>query len=211
MGKGKLARFKENLDFKNMIQLPEAMAGKWSDFFGNSNPIVLELACGHGDYTLQLAKLFPEKNIIGLDRKGARMWRGAKTALKENITNAAFLRIYIDHCETHFAQNEVSEIWITFPDPHPTKDRKKLTHPMFLNRYEKFLIKGGKINLKTDDEHLYQYTLDLIKLNKYILHKNIDNLYASQDIKPELQIKTYYEKMWLEQNKTIKYIQFSLS
>lgn len=211
MGKSKLARFEENLHFKNMVQLPEPMAGKWSDFFGNNNPLVLELACGHGDYTVQLAKLFPEKNFIGIDRKGARMWRGAKTAITQNLNNAAFLRIFIDHCDLHFAPNEVSEIWITFPDPHPTKDRKKLTHPLFLNRYVKFLEKGGKVNLKTDDDHLYHFTLSLIEQNKFELHKNIENLYQTGDIAPELQIKTYYEKMWLERNKTIKFLRFSIS
>ncbi|NUM32153.1 MAG: tRNA (guanosine(46)-N7)-methyltransferase TrmB [Bacteroidetes bacterium] len=210
MGKSKLARFAENNSFKNMIQLPEPMAGKWSDFFGNKNPLVLELACGHGDYTVQLAKLYPEKNFIGIDRKGARMWRGAKTAIAENLNNVAFLRIFIDHCDLHFAQNEVSEIWITFADPHPTKDRKKLTHPLFLNRYIKFLENGAKINLKTDDDHLYHFTLDIIRQNKFIIHKNIENLYFSDEITPELQIKTYYEKMWLEKNKTIKFLQFSM-
>lgn len=209
MGKNKLARFEENKLLKNLIQLPEPMAGQWSNFFQNKNPIVLELACGHGDYTVQLAKLFPAKNFIGIDRKGARMWRGAKTALNENISNAAFLRIFIDHCDLHFAKNEVSEIWITFPDPHITKNRKKLIHPLFLERYRKFLVDGGKINLKTDDEHLYQYTLELIENNKYKLHESIENIYETENLIPELKIKTYYEKMWLLQNKTIKYLQFS--
>lgn len=210
MGKSKLARFEENRSFKNMIQLPEPMAGKWHEFFGNNNPIVLELACGHGDYTVELAKLFPQKNFIGIDRKGARMWRGAKSAITDNLKNAAFLRIYIDHCDLHFDKDEVSEIWITFADPHPNKDRKKLTHPLFLNRYTKFLKKGGKINLKTDDEHLYQYTLNLIEQNNFTLFENISNLYALPSIKPELNIKTYYEKKWLEHNKTIKFLQFSI-
>lgn len=211
MGKNKLARFEQNLTFGNMVQLPEPMAGKWNDFFGNSNPVTLELACGHGAYTVGLAALYPERNFIGIDRKGARMWRGAKTALDEKLNNAAFLRIQIDHCTTHFAPSEVDEIWITFPDPQPNKDRKKLTHPMFLDRYRRFLKPGGFINLKTDDEHLYGYTLDLIAQQNHTLVENIANVYASVPVRPELDIKTYYELKWLEKGKTIRYLKFTLN
>lgn len=210
MGKNKLARFEQNLTFKNMVQLPESMAGKWHDFFGNQNPITLELACGHGAYTVGLARLFPNRNFIGIDRKGARMWKGAKTAIEENLDNAAFMRIQIDHCAEHFAPNEVDEIWITFADPQPNKDRKKLTHPMFLTRYKQFLKPDGIINLKTDDDHLYEYTLDLIKERNYELLENQNDIYNWPEITEELKIKTYYELKWLEKGKTIKYLKFRI-
>ena len=210
MGKNKLARFEQNLTFKNMVQLPESMAGKWSDFFENNKSITLELACGHGAYTVGLARLFPERNFIGIDRKGARMWKGAKTAIDENLDNAAFMRIQIDHCAEHFAPNEVDEIWITFADPQPNKDRKKLTHPMFLTRYKQFLKPDGIINLKTDDDHLYEYTLDLIKEKNYELLENQNDIYNWEDITEELKIKTYYELKWLQIGKTIKYLKFRI-
>jgi len=210
MGKNKLARFEQNLTFKNMIQLPETMKGQWNAFFENNQPITLELACGHGAYTVGLSRLFPHRNFVGIDRKGARMWKGAKTALEENLNNAAFMRIQIDHCAEHFAPGEVEEIWITFPDPQPNKDRKKLTHPMFLERYKQFLKPEGLIHLKTDDDHLYEYTLDLIKQNNYTVLQNISDVYASDSVSDELNIKTYYEQKWLEKGKTIKYIRFQL-
>jgi tRNA (guanine-N7-)-methyltransferase len=210
MGKNKIARFEQNLTFKNMVQRPEPMAGMWAAFFNNTKPITLELACGHGAYTVGLSRLYPERNFIGIDRKGARMWRGAKTAIEENLENAAFMRIQIDHCAEHFANNEVDEIWITFPDPQPNKDRKKLTSPMFLNRYKQFLKPGGTINLKTDDDHMYEYTLDLIKENNYELLENISNVYAQPEVSDELNIKTYYELKWLQNGKTIKFIKFRI-
>ncbi len=210
MGKNKLARFEQNLTFKNMVQLPESMAGKWNEFFGNTNGITLELACGHGAYTVGLARLFEERNFIGIDRKGARMWKGAKTALAENLEHAAFMRIQIDHCAEHFAANEIDEIWITFADPQPNKDRKKLTHPMFLERYKQFLKPDGIIHLKTDDDHLYAYTLDLIYEKKYVLLENQNDIYAWSGITDELKIKTYYEQKWLGIGKTIKYLRFQI-
>ena len=210
MGKNKLARFEQNLTFKNMVQLPESMAGKWNDFFKNTKLITLELACGHGAYTVGLARLFPERNFIGIDRKGARMWKGAKTAIEENLDNAAFIRIQIDHCAEHFSANEVDEIWITFADPQPNKDRKKLTHPMFLARYKQFLKLDGIINLKTDDDHLYEYTLDLITEKNYELLENQNDIYNWDDITEELKIKTYYEQKWLQIGKTIKYLKFRI-
>lgn len=193
-----------------MIQLPETMKGKWNAFFENDQPITLELACGHGAYTVGLSRLFPHRNFVGIDRKGARMWKGAKTALEENLTNAAFMRIQIDHCAEHFAAGEIEEIWITFPDPQPNKDRKKLTHPMFLERYKQFLKPDGLIHLKTDDDHLYEYTLDLIYQNNYTILQNIKDVYAADTVSDELNIKTYYEQKWLEKGKTIKYLRFQL-
>ena len=210
MGKNKLARFEQNLTFKNMVQVPEAMAGKWSDFFKNDNPITLELACGHGAYTVGLGRMFKEKNFIGIDRKGARMWKGAKTALEENLENVAFMRIQIDHCAEHFAKNEIDEIWITFPDPQPNKDRKKLTHPMFLNRYKQFLKPEGILHLKTDDDHLFEYTLELINDQGFQILEQSRDIYAMDTIKEELKIKTYYELKWLETGKKIKYIKFKI-
>jgi tRNA (guanine-N7-)-methyltransferase len=193
-----------------MVQLPEPMAGKWHNFFENNHPIILELACGHGAYTIGLAKLNAQNNYIGIDRKGARMWKGAKTAIDENLNNAAFLRIQIDHCTEHFGPNEVDEIWITFADPQPNKDRKKLTHPMFLKRYKQFLKSDGIIHLKTDDDHLYAFTLDLIKENNYELLENQTDIYNWTDITDELKIKTYYELKWLEKGKRIKYLKFKI-
>ena len=193
-----------------MVQLPEPMAGKWKDFFGNDKPLTLELACGHGAYTVGLARLFPDRNFIGLDRKGARMWKGAKTCIEENLPNAAFMRIQIDHCALHFAKDEVEEIWITFPDPQPNKDRKKLTNPMFLDRYKQFLKPTGIINLKTDDDDLYAYTLDLIKEKNYELLESNNDIYNWPEITEELKIRTYYEMKWLEKGKTIKYIKFRI-
>jgi tRNA (guanine-N7-)-methyltransferase len=210
MGKNKLARFEQNLGFKNMVQLPEDMQGKWHAFFNNNNPITLELACGHGAYTVGLSRLFPNRNFIGIDRKGARMWRGAKTALEENLDNAAFLRIQIDHCDQHFTTDEIDEIWITFPDPHPEKDRKKLTSPLFINRYKKFLKKDGLIHLKTDSDEMYEFTMAQIKANGFRLLEHDNNIYAADKVSPELEIKTYYEQKWLAMGKTIKYIRFQL-
>lgn len=210
MGKNKLARFEQNLTFPNMVQVPESMKGKWAKFFKNENPVCLELACGHGAYTVGLARLHPETNYIGIDRKGARMWKGAKTALEENLNNAAFLRIQIDHCDEHFDTGEVDSIWITFPDPQPNKDRKKLTHPLFLRRYVKFLKPGGSIHLKTDDEHLYEYTLDLLKELNIVPDIILEDVYMHQNISDELNIKTYYEQKWLREGKTIRYIKFRL-
>ena len=210
MAKNKLARFAQNLTFPNLVQLPEPMAGKWPDFFGNKNPITLELACGHGAYTVGLSRLYPERNFIGIDRKGARLWKGARTAIEENLGNAAFMRIFIDHCDLHFAPGEVDEIWITFPDPQPNKDRKKLTHPMFLERYRRFLRPGGSVHLKTDDDHLTDYTLHLIEKENLPLIEFMNDVYSTPGLKEDLKIRTYYESKWLESGKKIKYIRFGI-
>src|SRR5688500_13990868 len=151
MGQKKLARFEELGSFKNVLQFPKDMAGKWKDFFGNNNPITLELACGKGEYTLGLAQLYPERNFIGIDLKGNRIWVGARKALNEELTNVAFLRTQIDHINSYFSAGEVSGIWITFPDPQlrVSKAKKRLTHPKFLRLYQQFLAPGGLIHLKT--------------------------------------------------------------
>ncbi|MFI3315827.1 MAG: tRNA (guanosine(46)-N7)-methyltransferase TrmB, partial [Rikenellaceae bacterium] len=187
MGKDKIRRFAENETFKCMVQ-PEfndiygssyALKGRWrEDFFKNDNPIVLELGCGRGEYTVGLAKAYPDKNFIGVDIKGARMWRGARTITDENIPNGGFLRTRIEFISSFFAENEVDEIWITFPDPQLKKNRvkKRLTSPMFLPLYSKFLKPEGSVNLKTDSLHLHLYTKEVIK------HNSLEQLIANDDI-----------------------------
>jgi len=165
LGKNKLKHLDELQTFSNVFQLQRDLKGKWNEFvFQNSNPITLELACGKGEYTLALARKFPQRNFIGIDIKGARIWRGARTALEEKIPNVAFLRTYIDHLEEYFSPGEVEEIWITFPDPYheKSKARKRLTSEKFLPRYKTILKPGGFIHLKTDDMQLYQFTLEKI-------------------------------------------------
>ena len=166
MGQKKLQRFEELKTFSNVLQFPENMPGKWNSFFNNSHPIVLELACGKGEYAVSLGKMFPEKNFIGVDLKGNRIWVGAKKALENNLNNVAFLRTQIDKIADYFAKNEVSEIWITFPDPQlrNSKAKKRLTHPKFLRSYQQFLIPGGLIHLKTDSPNLYEFTKLVIEM-----------------------------------------------
>ena len=185
--------------------------GKWrQEVFGNDNPLVLELACGKGDYTVGLAQMFPEINFIGIDIKGARMWRGAKTALEEGLKNAAFLRTEILHIHHFFSENEVDEIWITFPDPFLKKSRakKRLTSQRFLDIYRKFLKLGGIIHLKTDSQPLYDFTLEVIEEGAHQLLYHNDDIYAQPLDFNELEIKTYYERMHLENGRTIKYLKF---
>ena len=214
MGKDKLRRFAEIETFANVYQLEEgqALKGNWANnHFKNSNPIVLELACGKGEYSVNLARLFPDKNFIGIDYKGNRIWRGAKTAIEEGINNVAFLRIQIENILDYFAEGEIDEIWITFPDPQPqdSREKKRLTFPAFLNRYKLVLKPGGCVNLKTDNDQLYAYTVEkTVELN-LIVHKNTDHLYTSDLVDDVLSIKTYYEKKYLLHDKNINYIQFS--
>jgi tRNA (guanine-N7-)-methyltransferase len=219
--KNKLKRFAENMTFDNLFQYHYEevkdgffLKGKWGKaFFKNDQPIVLELGCGKGEYTIGLAKRYPDKNFIGIDIKGARMWRGLKTAKEEGLKNVAFVRTRINLVEYFFDTNEVSEIWITFPDPHARdrKARKRLTSPQFLNRYKKFLKHNGCIHLKTDNIVFFEYTLDVIK------ERNLELLLSSYDIYDgsidnELtQIQTFYEKKWLEHGTKIKYLKFKLN
>ena len=220
--KNKLKRFKENETFKNIVQPNRekitngtfSLKGKWNDFFGNDNPIVLELGCGKGEYTIGMAKQNKNKNFIGIDIKGARFWRGAKTAIEENVSNAAFLRTQIELIDGLFAANEVSEIWITFPDPQIKYKRTKhrLTNEAFLEKYKLILKEDGVVNLKTDSEFMHGYTLGL-------LHgKGLEVLYANHDVyknegspKEVLEIQTFYEKQYLEKGKPITYIKFRIS
>lgn len=219
MGKNKLKKFAEMETFDNVFQYPFAVVerdgfplkGRWkSDFFNNDNPIVLELGCGKGEYAVGLARRFPDKNYIGVDIKGARMWTGAKVAVKEGISNVAFLRTNIELIDRFFEAGEVSEIWITFPDPQMKKVRKRLTSTRFLDLYRNILIDNGIVHLKTDSPFLYTYTDALVKLNAFSTEVNTADLYNSDIVDDILEIKTFYEQQWLDRGLSIKYIKFHL-
>ena len=218
--KRKLARFAENETFPHLFQprmfppVDHELKGKWhSAFFKNEHPIVLELGCGRGEYTVNLAEKFPDKNFIGIDWKGARLWRGAKTSFENKMSNVAFLRIMIQNIGNYFSEDEVSEIWITFPDPQPqlSRERKRLTSPRFLNLYRQMLKKGGIIHLKTDNKPFYDYTIQVIKENNLRNIYSTDDLYHSDAGDEILGIKTTYEKMFLEKGFKICYLKFSLA
>ena len=195
-----------------MLEYPVAMPGKWSSFFKNDGPVILELACGKGEYALGLGALYPEKNFIGVDIKGNRIWVGARKALKENMNNVAFIRSQIDKINDYFSPGEVEEIWITFPDPQlrTSKAKKRLTHPRFLRLYQRLLRPGGKIHLKTDSPDLYRFTLSVIRLYELDLIENRDRLYSGQEISRELSIRTYYESLDIARSARVFYLQFSL-
>ena len=197
MGQKKLIRFAELKTFSNVLQYPEAMKGKWNEFFKNTNPITLELACGKGEYAVGLGRLYPGKNFIGVDQKGNRLWVGAKKALQQGLSNVAFLRIQIDKIHDYFDADEVSEIWITFPDPQlrTGKAKKRLTHPKFLRLYQDFLVPDGPIHLKTDSPNLYQFTKTVIEKYNCKLLEDADDLYEKQEISEDLKIKTHYEAL----------------
>ncbi|RZL51005.1 MAG: tRNA (guanosine(46)-N7)-methyltransferase TrmB [Pedobacter sp.] len=216
MGKDKLRKFAEIDTFPNVYQLHlgKVMKGKWAGaHFKNNNPIVLELACGKGEYSVGLAKLFPEKNFIGIDLKGNRIWRGARTGVDEGIHNLAFLRIQIEDILEYFAPGEIDEIWITFADPQPqeSREKKRLTFPGFLDKYKILLKPGGKVNLKTDNDGLYNYTVEKVADLNLLTHKNTNHLYKSEFADEVLSIKTHYERIYLKHDKNINYIQFSFS
>jgi len=214
MGKDKLRKFAEIATFKNVLQLAEGkvMKGQWARaHFGNQQPLVVELACGKGEYTVNLAQLFPDKNFIGIDYKGNRIWRGAKTALEEGIPNVAFLRIQIETLLDYFDQGEVDEIWITFPDPQPqiSREKKRLTSDKFLESYRKILKSGGFVNLKTDNDGLHAYTIAKLEELACPIHARTEDLYHSELVDDVLSIKTYYEKKYLAYQKNINYLKFS--
>lgn len=213
MGQKKLIRFEAIKHFDNVLEYPQNMPGKWSAFFKNDGPITLELACGKGEYAIGLGRMHPERNFIGIDIKGNRIWRGAKTALDEGLTNVAFVRSHIDKVTDYFAPCEVSEIWITFPDPQlrGSRAKKRLTHPRFLRLYKKILKEGGLVNLKTDSPDLYQFTLAVINLFELELLENTAEVYRQEIIKPELMIKTHYEALDIAQSNTIHYICFRIN
>lgn len=221
MGKGKLEKFKDNARFEHVIE-PEVkghvtvdhpLKGNWNtSFFKNNKPIVVELGCGKGEYTVGLARLFPKKNFIGVDIKGARIWRGAKTSFDEGLTNVAFLRTRIELINSFFAANEVDEIWITFPDPQMKKRRakKRLTSSGFLGRYQQFLKNNGWVNLKTDSTFLYEYTNAVVNKNKLVIHKNTADLYSENWTDKILSIQTHYEQLHIDEGDRINYIAFEL-
>jgi len=216
VGKDKLRRFAEIDTFSNVLQLDagKVLKGTWSkDQFENNNPVVLELACGKGEYTVNLARLFPDKNFIGVDYKGNRIWRGAKTALEENVNNVAFLRIQIENLIDYFGPAEVDEIWITFPDPQPqlSREKKRLTSPRYLDMYKHILKDGGFVNLKTDNDGLHAYTAEKIGELELNLHIKTEDVYHSEYADEVLSIKTYYEKKYLKVNKNINYLKFSFT
>lgn len=200
--------------FPNVVQLDAGLPykGKWAKvFFKNDNPVVLELACGKGEYTVNLAKLFPNKNFMGIDYKGNRIWRGAKDALEQGVANVGFLRIQIETILDYFSGGEIDEIWITFPDPQPqiSREKKRLTSPRFLEKYKQLLRPGGIVNLKTDNDGLHAYTAEKIGELGLELHVKTEDLYHSEHANEVLSIKTYYEKKYLKDNKNINYLKFS--
>jgi tRNA (guanine-N7-)-methyltransferase len=212
MAQKKLQRFAAIKTFPNVLEYPEGMAGQWNSFFKNSNPIVLELACGRGEYTVGLSALYPGKNFIGVDVKGNRLFIGAKQCLDGQQANAAFLRTQIERISEYFATGEVEEIWITFPDPQlrKSKAKKRLTHPRFLRLYHQFLKPGGLIHLKTDSPVLYKFTLAVCELYGLPVVKQTDNVYAADTVDPALAIKTHYEALDIAQSSKIHYCCFTL-
>ncbi|MEO6069494.1 MAG: tRNA (guanosine(46)-N7)-methyltransferase TrmB [Chitinophagaceae bacterium] len=212
MGQKKLIRFAELDTLANVLQYPQGMGGKWNEFFHNTAPITLELACGKGEYAVGLAQIYPDRNFIGVDQKGNRIWVGAKKAVAQKIKNVAFLRIQIDGITNCFNREEVDEIWITFPDPQLriSKDKKRLTHPKFLRMYQQILKPGGKINLKTDSPELFLFTKKVIQLYGCTLHEELDDVHRQPDVKPELSIKTHYEALDIAGSNKVHYLSFSL-
>lgn len=220
MGKNKLAKFANMEEYPHVFQYPFAvlqekgfeMKGKWNEkFFKNTNPIVLELGCGKGEYTVGLAKLYPENNFIGVDIKGARMWSGAKQSLEEGLSNVAFLRTHIELLANFFDQGEISEIWITFPDPQMNKVNKRMTSTRFMKLYGQFLKPNGVIHLKSDSNFMFAYTTEMVKLN------NLEVLFGTEDLCHSgmednvLTIKTFYEQQWIARGLNIKYVKFKYS
>ncbi|HSV09200.1 MAG TPA: tRNA (guanosine(46)-N7)-methyltransferase TrmB [Hanamia sp.] len=212
MAQKKLQRFSEIKMFPNVLEYPENMKEKWKDFFKNNHPVVLELACGKGEYAIGLAQLYPQKNLIGVDIKGNRLWVGAKFALKNDLKNVAFLRTQIDKINQYFSKDEVDEIWITFPDPQLrfSKAKKRLTHPKFLRLYQQIIKPGAKIHLKTDSPDLYHFTKTVIKLYQLVLVSDINNVYSEENLPAELAIQTHYEKLDIANSNAIFYLCFSL-
>lgn len=223
MGKGKLQKFAEMETFRNVFQYPYSviesvpfeMKGRWRDeYFHNQNPIVLELGCGKGEYTVGLARMFPDINFIGVDIKGARMHKGAKEAISENLANVAFLRTNIEFIDRFFGEDEVQEIWLTFSDPQMKNPRKRLSSTYFMERYRRFLVDKGIVHLKTDSNFLFTYTRYMVEHNSLPLLFSTEDLYHTDGIdeatRQILGIKTYYEQQWIERGLNIKYMKFEL-
>ncbi len=219
MAKKKLIHFQENLTFPHLLQPAYndlftgfALRGKWHEqFFGNDHPIIVELGCGKGEYTVGLADRYHDKNYVGIDWKGARLWRGSKTVSECGMKNVGFVRAMIDHVEQIFAPSEISEIWITFPDPQLGKERLRLTSPVFLAKFRNILGPEGIIHLKTDDPFFFNYTLDVIREQGHQLLYSTDDLYNSGNTEDAVSIQTYYENRWLGIGKKICYLRYQLS
>lgn len=223
MGKGKLAKFADMERYENVFQYPYSvidnvpfdMKGHWREqYFHNDNPIVLELGCGKGEYTVELARLYPDMNFIGVDIKGARMWTGATMALQEGLKNVAFLRTSIEIIDRFFSEDEVQEIWLTFSDPQMKNPHKRLTSTFFMERYRRFLVDNGVVHLKTDSNFLFTYTSYMVDKNSLPLLFRTTDLYHTEGLDEEtkriLSIQTYYESMWIERGLNIKYQKFRL-
>lgn len=219
MGKGKLSKFADMASYPHVFEypysvaenIPFSMKGKWkSDFFRNDNPIVLELGCGRGEYTVGLAEKFPDKNFIGVDIKGARMWSGATEALQKDMKNVAFLRTNIEIIDRFFDTNEIDEIWLTFSDPQMKKATKRLTSTYFMERYRRFLVPDGLIHVKTDSPFMFTYTHHMIAENAFPVELETEDLYQSGLANDILSIRTYYEQQWIDRGLSIKYIKFRL-
>lgn len=220
MGKNKLAKFANMESYPHVFQYPFAvlqekgfeMKGKWNEkFFKNSNPIILELGCGKGEYTVGLAKLYPDNNFIGVDIKGARMWSGAKQSLEEGLSNVAFLRTHIELLTHFFEEGEVSEIWITFPDPQMNKVNRRMTSTRFMKLYGQLIKPNGVIHLKSDSNFMFTYTSQMVGLNNQGVLFKTDDLYHSELVDDVLTIKTFYEQQWIARGLDIKYIKFEYS
>ena len=210
MGQKKLVRFAAIKTFANVLQYPEGMKGAWKDFFKNEGGITLELACGKGEYSTGLGAQHPQRNFIGVDIKGNRIYIGAKKALADGLSNVAFLRAQIGGIREYFAEGEVEEIWIIFPDPFLRKAKNRLTHPRFLALYQKILKKGGRINLKTDSPELFDFTMDTIEEQGCVLHESIIDIYAKGTPDGPLAIQTHYEGLHRAEGRTIYFVAFSL-
>ena len=224
MGKGKLAKFADMASYEYLFQYPFSvmehvlfdMQGQWREqYFKNNNPIVLELGCGKGEYAVELARNYPDKNFIGVDIKGARMWTGATQALKEGLKNVAFLRTNIEIIDRFFAKDEVQEIWLTFSDPQMKNPRKRLTSTYFMERYRRFMVDGGTIHLKTDSNFLFTYTTYMVEKNQLPVDFRTEDLYhyeqSTLNVEPAtLAVQTYYEQMWIARGLNIKYMRWHL-
>lgn len=220
MGKNKLSKFADLATYEHVVQITYKelqseefkFKGKWSEaFFGNSNPVILELGCGKGEYTVKLASHYPEYNFIGIDIKGSRMWKGARQTIELGLKNVGFLRTNIENIQLFFAEDEVAEIWLTFPDPQMKKARKRLTASNFIENYRHIMAPNGIVHLKSDSGFMFQYTEAMVAENNFEVLRKTDDLYHSEILDEVLSIQTFYEKQWLDRGLSIKYLSFRLN